>query len=306
MIHRAFRTSHDKLEQILCSYGDIRLSILWLMVVLQFDFGGIRKKRVRLAARIDGEISRVYFNDCVWTNERKLVLNQSWRYKDFQDDQSTAAIFESTASVIRYLRTYCLLYQISGSFLRLFEDVITKTVDYHSFDVVVEFHRCVFLSYLLAGGNLFVLYGDEDLQNLGIGRFFLKRPLDCQDGFVLLAASSMWGLPGLMRLRVKGSNGVRLRTSIHQDSRIKKAQELKTKTFANSDIQDLPLRYQVYQGRLLESFQKDAKYEHVGQDIRSQDGKDDQDIQGKRFNDLGIKDKVERQWQRLKIKDHIA
>ncbi|GJT52570.1 hypothetical protein Tco_0978727 [Tanacetum coccineum] len=29
----------------------------------------------------------------------------------------------------------------------------------------------------------------------------------------------------------------------HQDSRIKKAQELKTKTFANSDIQDLPLRY---------------------------------------------------------------
>ncbi|GJT62726.1 hypothetical protein Tco_1006259 [Tanacetum coccineum] len=32
--------------------------------------------------------------------------------------------------------------------LELFEDVITKTVDYHLFDVVVEFHRCVFLSYL--------------------------------------------------------------------------------------------------------------------------------------------------------------
>ncbi|GKB38495.1 hypothetical protein Tco_0883437 [Tanacetum coccineum] len=32
--------------------------------------------------------------------------------------------------------------------LGLFEDVITKTVDYHLFDVVVEFHRCVFLSYL--------------------------------------------------------------------------------------------------------------------------------------------------------------
>ncbi|GKC23069.1 hypothetical protein Tco_1025219, partial [Tanacetum coccineum] len=29
----------------------------------------------------------------------------------------------------------------------------------------------------------------------------------------------------------------------HQDSRIKKAQELKTKTSVNSDIQDLPLRY---------------------------------------------------------------
>ncbi|GJS60057.1 hypothetical protein Tco_0654841 [Tanacetum coccineum] len=34
-------------------------------------------------------------------------------------------------------------------------------------------------------------------------------------------------------------------------------------------------------GRLLESFQEDAKYEHVGQDTRSQDGKDDQDKQGK-------------------------
>nr|GEV85083.1 retrovirus-related Pol polyprotein from transposon TNT 1-94 [Tanacetum cinerariifolium] len=50
----------------------------------------------------------------------------------------------------------------------------------------------------------------------------------------------------------------------HQDSRIKKAQDLKIKTSANSDIQDLPLRYQVYQGRLLASIQDDAKYEHVG------------------------------------------
>ncbi|GJS29806.1 hypothetical protein Tco_0490426 [Tanacetum coccineum] len=46
----------------------------------------------------------------------------------------------------------------------------------------------------------------------------------------------------------------------HQDSRIKKAQVLKTKTSANSDKQDLPLRYQVYQGRLLKSFQEDAKW----------------------------------------------
>nr|GEX99159.1 hypothetical protein [Tanacetum cinerariifolium] len=45
----------------------------------------------------------------------------------------------------------------------------------------------------------------------------------------------------------------------HQDSRIKKAQDLKIKTSANSDIQDLPLRCQVYQGRLLASFQDDAK-----------------------------------------------
>ncbi|GJS46480.1 hypothetical protein Tco_0596601 [Tanacetum coccineum] len=62
----------------------------------------------------------------------------------------------------------------------------------------------------------------------------------------------------------------------HQDSRIKKAQELKTKTSANSDIND-PSSETKLQGRLLESFQEDAKYEHVGQDTRSQGGKDDQD-----------------------------
>ncbi|GJU29060.1 hypothetical protein Tco_1172649 [Tanacetum coccineum] len=62
----------------------------------------------------------------------------------------------------------------------------------------------------------------------------------------------------------------------HQDSRIKKAQELLTKTFANSDIKDNSSETKL-QGRLLESFQEDAKYEHVGQDTRSQGGKDDQD-----------------------------
>ncbi|GJX76864.1 hypothetical protein Tco_0323675 [Tanacetum coccineum] len=51
----------------------------------------------------------------------------------------------------------------------------------------------------------------------------------------------------------------------HQDLRIKKAQELNTKTSVNSDIQDIPKSYQDYQGRLLASFQEDAKYEHVGQ-----------------------------------------
>ncbi|GJT29403.1 hypothetical protein Tco_0909678 [Tanacetum coccineum] len=66
----------------------------------------------------------------------------------------------------------------------------------------------------------------------------------------------------------------------HQDSIIKKAQVLKTKTSANSDIKD-PSSETKLQGRLLVSFQKDAKYEHVGQDTRSQGGKDDQDKQGK-------------------------
>ncbi|GJY28571.1 hypothetical protein Tco_0404338 [Tanacetum coccineum] len=66
----------------------------------------------------------------------------------------------------------------------------------------------------------------------------------------------------------------------HQDSRIKKAQVLKTKTSANSDIKDNSSETKL-RGRFLESFQDDAKYEHVGQDTRSQDGKDDKDKQGK-------------------------
>ncbi|GJY26126.1 hypothetical protein Tco_0400852 [Tanacetum coccineum] len=71
-----------------------------------------------------------------------------------------------------------------------------------------------------------------------------------------------------------------------------------TKTFANSYIQDLPLRYQVYQGRLLASFQDDAKYEHVGQDTRSQGGKDDQDIQGKDLRISELKTMTKAQDQR--------
>ncbi|GKD57681.1 hypothetical protein Tco_1291068 [Tanacetum coccineum] len=49
----------------------------------------------------------------------------------------------------------------------------------------------------------------------------------------------------------------------HQDSRIKKAQVLKTKTFANSEIKD-PSSETKLQGRFLASIQDDAKYEHVG------------------------------------------
>ncbi|GJW24983.1 hypothetical protein Tco_0038794 [Tanacetum coccineum] len=85
----------------------------------------------------------------------------------------------------------------------------------------------------------------------------------------------------------------------HQDSRIMKAQELKTKTSAQTLIYKIFLQryqvYQVYQGRLLASFQDDAKYEHVGQDTRSQGGKDDQDKQGKDLKISDEKDKVKRQ-----------
>ncbi|GJS00046.1 hypothetical protein Tco_0316554 [Tanacetum coccineum] len=62
------------------------------------------------------------------------------------------------------------------------------------------------------------------------------------------------------------------------------------------DSLDLPdHRYQVYQGRLLASFQDHAKYEHVGQHTRSQEGKDDKDKQGK---DLKISE------QKTKSKDN--
>ncbi|GKA97865.1 hypothetical protein Tco_0825759, partial [Tanacetum coccineum] len=47
------------------------------------------------------------------------------------------------------------------------------------------------------------------------------------------------------------------------------------------------------QGRMLASFQDDAKYEHVGQDIRSQDGKDDKDKQGKDLKISELKTKTQ-------------
>ncbi|GJY75106.1 hypothetical protein Tco_0479537 [Tanacetum coccineum] len=66
-------------------------------------------------------------------------------------------------------------------------------------------------------------------------------------------------------------------------------------------------RYQVYQGRLLASFQDDAKYEHVGQDTRSQGGKDDQGqarIDYKRNTDIKTKSKDNDKGSRSKITKH--
>ncbi|GJY11610.1 hypothetical protein Tco_0380919 [Tanacetum coccineum] len=62
-----------------------------------------------------------------------------------------------------------------------------------------------------------------------------------------------------------------------------------------------------YQGRLLASFQDDAKYENVGQDTRSTRCKDDQYGNGQRFKDLGRKDEVKRTMTMgLKFKDSKA
>nr|GEV29536.1 hypothetical protein [Tanacetum cinerariifolium] len=81
---------------------------------------------------------------------------------------------------------------------------------------------------------------------------------------------------------------------------------IKTKTFANSDIPDLPLRYQIYQGRLLASFQDDAKYEHGGQDTRSQGGKRRSRQKDKDLKISDEKTKSKDNDKRLKIKDHKA
>nr|GEX58184.1 hypothetical protein [Tanacetum cinerariifolium] len=64
--------------------------------------------------------------------------------------------------------------------------------------------------------------------------------------------------------------------------------------------------YQVYQGRLLKSFQDDAKYEHGGQDTRSQGGKDDQDEKDKDLKISNEKTKSKDNHKRRKIKDHQA
>ncbi|GJZ46131.1 hypothetical protein Tco_0593727 [Tanacetum coccineum] len=91
----------------------------------------------------------------------------------------------------------------------------------------------------------------------------------------------------------------------HQDSRIKKAQVVKTKTSANSDIKDPSSETKLHR-RFLESFQDDAKYEHVGQDTRSQGGKDDQDKQGKdlKISELKTKSKDNDKGSRSKITQH--
>ncbi|GJT81477.1 retrovirus-related pol polyprotein from transposon TNT 1-94 [Tanacetum coccineum] len=57
------------------------------------------------------------------------------------------------------------------------------------------------------------------------------------------------------------------------------------------------------EGRLLASFQDDAKYEHVDQDTRSQDVKDDQDIQGKDLKILEQK-QSDKTMTKVKIKYH--
>nr|GEY39714.1 hypothetical protein [Tanacetum cinerariifolium] len=97
-------------------------------------------------------------------------------------------------------------------------------------------------------------------------------------------------------------------TKTYKASRFKnqESSNIKTKTSANSDKQDLPSRYQVYQGRLLATFQDDAKYEHGGQDTRSQGGKrrsrqKDKDL---KISDEKTKSKDNDKGSRSKITKH--
>ncbi|GJS31505.1 hypothetical protein Tco_0492125 [Tanacetum coccineum] len=76
----------------------------------------------------------------------------------------------------------------------------------------------------------------------------------------------------------------------HQDSRIMKAQEI----------------ISLDEEEEFTSFQDDEKYEHVGQDTRSQDGKDDKDKQGKdlKISELKTKSKDNDKGSRSKITQH--
>ncbi|GJR12038.1 hypothetical protein Tco_0794690 [Tanacetum coccineum] len=84
------------------------------------------------------------------------------------------------------------------------------------------------------------------------------------------------------------------------------APRIKTKTFANSDIKDLPLRYGVYQGRLLACFQDDAIYGDVDQVNKDRVGKDVQDKQGKdlKISNVKTKSKDHDKGLRSKITKH--
>nr|GEW64322.1 hypothetical protein [Tanacetum cinerariifolium] len=61
-----------------------------------------------------------------------------------------------------------------------------------------------------------------------------------------------------------------------------------------------PIANKILVGRLLASFQDDAKYEHGGQDTRLQGGKDDQDEKDKDLKISDEKDEVERQPKKAK------
>ncbi|GKA71982.1 ribonuclease H-like domain-containing protein [Tanacetum coccineum] len=197
--------------------------------------------------------------------------------------ESTAVMFEGTASFIREGK------KIMARIWRFIEEVIMKKIEYCLFDVVVEFHREMITSQLqgklrlydeVRARTLFVLSSSNRGRLLGIIDLMRQKNKRMkQEGLNDWELYGGGGIPFQLKSDSLPHDHTQTTKTYykHRDSRIKKAQELKTKTSANSDNKDLPLRYQIYQRRLLARFQDDAKYEHVGQDTRSQGGKDNQD-----------------------------
>ncbi|GKD08729.1 hypothetical protein Tco_1188414, partial [Tanacetum coccineum] len=112
----------------------------------------------------------------------------------------------------------------------------------------------------------------EKLWDLVKKKFISTEPTIDKEKIITTSTNRLYGGGGILfQLKSDSFPHVHAQTIKtdyqHQDSRIKKAQELKINTFANSDIKDNSLETKL-QGRLLKRFQEDAKYEHVGQDIR--------------------------------------
>ncbi|GKC25064.1 hypothetical protein Tco_1027214 [Tanacetum coccineum] len=79
--------------------------------------------------------------------------------------------------------------------------------------------------------------------------------------------------------------------------------EVQTTVLQPHSIRISRLSRQILSGRLLARFQDDTKYEHVGQDTRSQGGNDDKDKQRKdlKILELKTKSKNNNKGSRLKI-----
>nr|GEU56267.1 hypothetical protein [Tanacetum cinerariifolium] len=94
---------------------------------------------------------------------------------------------------------------------------------------------------------------------------------------------------GLKWIPIRTSVETRYNTNNSTSPLGKETHNPKIVIYANSSSLSVETKLQ---GRFLTSIQDDAKYEHVGQDTRSQDGKDDKDKQGKDLKILELKSKL--------------
>ncbi|GJW48935.1 hypothetical protein Tco_0080581 [Tanacetum coccineum] len=119
------------------------------------------------------------------------------------------------------------------------------------------------------------------------------KTVTCANSLSLSAGTSMASEPNSSK---GSSNNIRvILFSIHIEDGNPSSVNIKQHYGRYQDYQD-----KYYQRRLLASFQDDAKYEHVGQDTRSQDGKDDKYLKDKdlKVSELKSKSKEKAQDQR--------